>query len=246
MAQLEFHRQAVWPELAVEVTSVSDQWAGMALAGPKSRAVLARATADVDVGNEALPFMGVMAATIAGCPVRLFRISFSGELAYEIHTAADYGTRVWRGRVRGRPEPGIVTYGTEAMGTLRIEKGHVAGRRARRPDDARGPRPRPAGEPQEGLCRSRGPGPAGPDRSKPARAWSVCWRRTAGRRSVAAPRSSRRPGEPPPVATLGHVTSADFSPTLEQPIALALISGGLERRGETLFALYPLRGRRPR
>ena len=96
MAHMEFHRQAVWPELAVEVTSITDQWAGMALAGPRSRAVLARAVAGAAVDDQALPFMGVLAATIAGCPVLLLRISFSGELAYEIHTPAGYGTQVWQ------------------------------------------------------------------------------------------------------------------------------------------------------
>ena len=68
-----------------------------------------------------------MAATIAGCPVRLLRISFSGELAYEIHTPADYGTTVWQALFTAGEGDGIVLYGTEAMGTLRIEKGHVAG-----------------------------------------------------------------------------------------------------------------------
>ncbi len=127
MAHMEFHRQAVWPELAVEVTSITDQWAGMALAGPNSRTVLARAVDGADVGDPALPFMGVLPATIAGCPVRLFRISFSGELAYEIHTPADYGTRVWQAVFEAGAGAGIVAYGTEAMGALRIEKGHVAG-----------------------------------------------------------------------------------------------------------------------
>ena len=128
MAHMEFHRQAVWPELAVEVTSITDQWAGMALAGPRSRAVLARAVAGADGRRRArCRSWACWRATIAGCPVLLLRISFSGELAYEIHTPADYGTAVWQALLAAGAADGIVPYGTEAMGTLRIEKGHVAG-----------------------------------------------------------------------------------------------------------------------
>ncbi len=241
MAHLEFHRQAVWPELAVEVTSVSDQWAGMALAGPKSRAVLARATADVDVGNEALPFMGVMAAAIAGCPVWLLRISFSGELAYEIHTPADYGTRVWEAVFAAGRSEGILTYGTEAMGTLRIEKGHVAGPeldgRTTPEDLGLG---RLASRKKDYVGRAALDRPALTDPNRPRLVGLLAKDGRTPLRSGAQIVATR--SAPTPVATLGHVSSADFSPTLGQPIALALISGGLERRGETLFALYPLKG----
>ena len=246
MAHMEFHRQAVWPELAVEVTSITDQWAGMALAGPKSRAVLARAVAGADVDDAALPFMGVLAATIAGCPVLLLRISFSGELAYEIHTPADYGTAVWQALLAAGAGDGIVPYGTEAMGTLRIEKGHVAGaeldgrttpgdlglgRLASRNKDyvGRAALERPAlTDPQRlrlvGLVAQDGRSPI----------------RSGARSSPIRPRS-------PPVLMLGHVTSADFSPMLEQPIALALVAGGLERKGETLLRdLSACAARRPR
>jgi heterotetrameric sarcosine oxidase alpha subunit len=241
MAHMEFHRQAVWPELAVEVTSVTDQWAGMALAGPNSRAVLARAVEDAEVGDAALPFMGVIPATIAGCPVRLLRVSFSGELAYEIHTPADYGARVWQAVLEAGASAGIVAYGTEAMGTLRIEKGHVAspeldgrttpadlglGRMASRNKDyvGRAALERPA---LVDPARPRLVGLVAKDGRSPIR---------SGAQIVADPRAK------PPVPVLGHVTSADFSPTLEQPIALALVAGGSERRGETLYAAYPLRG----
>ena len=168
MAHMEFHRQAVWPELAVEVTSITDQWAGMALAGPNSRAVLARAVEGADVGDAALPFMGVVAAGIAGCPVRLFRISFSGELAYEIHTPADYGARVWQAVLEAGASAGIVAVWHRGDGHAPDREGPRRRRRTRRPDHARRSRPRPHGEPQEGLRRPRRPRAAGACRSGPA------------------------------------------------------------------------------
>jgi glycine cleavage system aminomethyltransferase T len=242
MAHLEFHRQAVWPELAVEVTSVSDQWAAMALAGPKSRAVLARALAGAgDVGNEALPFMGVKAAAIAGCPVWLLRISFSGELAYEIHTPADYGTRVWEAVFRAGGSDGIIAYGTEAMGTLRIEKGHVAGPeldgRTTPEDLGLG---RLASRKKDYVGRAALTRPALTDPTRPRLVGLLAKDGRSPIRSGA--QIVATPGASPPVEMLGHVSSADFSPTLGQPIALALISGGLERKGETLFATHPLKG----
>ena len=212
----------------------------MALAGPHSRAVLARTVDRADVGDAALPFMGVMPATIAGCPVRLFRISFSGELAYEIHTPADYGPRVWQAVFEAGAGAGIVAYGTEAMGTLRIEKGHVAGAEL----DGR-TTPMDLGLGRMASRKKDYVGRAALERSAladPARPRLVGLVAKDGRSAI---RSGAQivadPAARPPVAMLGHVTSADFSPTLEQPIALALIAGGPERKGETLYAAYPLR-----
>jgi heterotetrameric sarcosine oxidase alpha subunit len=241
MAHMEFHRQAVWPELAVEVTSITDQWAGMALAGPKSRAVLARAVEGTAVDDQALPFMGVLDATIAGCPVRLLRISFSGELAYEIHTPAGFGSQVWQAVLAAGAADGIVPYGTEAMGTLRIEKGHVAGAeldgRTTPADLGLG---RMASRSKDYVGRAALDRPALTDPLRPRLVGLVA---RDGRSPI---RSGSQivadPAAPSPVPMLGHVTSADFSPTLEQPVALALLAGGLDRKGETLYAAYPLRG----
>ena len=85
LSHLEYYLQIVWPELNVNVVSTTEQWAGAAIAGPKSRDILSKLYPDLDVSNEALPFMGYKEAEFFGVPSRIFRISFSGELAYEIN-----------------------------------------------------------------------------------------------------------------------------------------------------------------
>src|SRR5690625_2052749 len=127
LSHMEYHHQTCWPDLRVHLASVTDQFASMALAGPRSRAVLEKAVEGASVSGEALPFMGVVQAQIAGCPIILFRISFSGELAYEVATGADHGTAVWKALMEAGREEEIIPYGTEAMGVMRIEKGHPAG-----------------------------------------------------------------------------------------------------------------------
>jgi sarcosine oxidase subunit alpha len=129
MVWLEELLQLRWPALKVHVTSVSEQWAGCAVAGPLSREVLAACVADPGtLGNAALPFMGVIETTLAdGVPCRIARISFSGERAFEIYVPSDYGPalmdRLW---AAAEPLDGCL-YGLEALGALRIEKGHVTG-----------------------------------------------------------------------------------------------------------------------
>jgi heterotetrameric sarcosine oxidase alpha subunit len=240
LAHLEFLLQAVWPELNVRVASVTDQYGQIALAGPRSRDVLRR-VAGIDVDNATLPFLSFAAATIAGARVRLFRISYSGELAYEIAVPADQTVAVWEALVAAGREFGLAPYGTEAMAAMRIEKGHVSGaeingqttpadlglarlvstrkhfvgrRLLERPALADAARPSLVGlEPIDGVT----PIPA-------------------GAQLVDDPRV------PPPVPMLGHVTSPTFSPTLGRPIALALLKGGLARKGQTVVAAAPLDG----
>jgi heterotetrameric sarcosine oxidase alpha subunit len=240
LAHLEFLLQAVWPELNVRVASVTDQYGQIALAGPRSRDVLRRVV-DGDVGNAALPFLNFAAAVIAGACVRLFRISYSGELAYEVAVPADQTVAVWEALLAAGREFGLAPYGTEAMAAMRIEKGHVSGaeingqttpadlglarlvsmrkhfvgrRMLERPALADAARPSLVGlEPIDGVT----PIPA-------------------GAQLVDDPRV------PPPVPMLGHVTSPTFSPTLGRPIALALLKGGTGRKGETVVAAAPLDG----
>ncbi len=127
LSHLEYYLQIVWPELNVNVVSTTEQWAGAAIAGPKSRDMLSKLYPDLDVSNEALPFMGYKEAEFFGVPSRIFRISFSGELAYEINVKSDHGMFMWEKMMEVGKNFGNQPYGTEALSTLRIEMGHVAG-----------------------------------------------------------------------------------------------------------------------
>ena len=119
--------QVVWPELNVNVLSTTEQWAGAALAGPNSRNLLEKLFPNIDVSNESIPFMGFKEGDLFGVPARIFRISFSGELAYEINVESGYGVFMWEKIMETGKEMEIEPYGTEALSTLRVEMGHVAG-----------------------------------------------------------------------------------------------------------------------
>jgi len=131
LAWLENLLQTRWPELRVHVASTTDQWAGVAVAGPKARATLSRALASGDISDAALPFMGIAHAEIstpAGpIPVMIARISFSGELAFEVYAGSDHGPALWDALQAAVEAEGGCAYGIEALGALRIEKGHVTG-----------------------------------------------------------------------------------------------------------------------
>ena len=240
LQHLEFYLQAVWPDLRVHVTSVTEQWAAMALAGPKSRAVLERVAAGIDVGNATLPHMGVREISIAGVTARIFRISFSGELAYEINVPADQGTAVWEALLAAGAPEGITPYGTEAMGVMRIEKGHVAGAELDGTTTAQDlGLGRLASSKKDFIGRRALARPALTEGSRLQLVGLVpidsSQRLRSGAQLVADPKAQ------PPVSLLGHVTSTAFSPSLGHSIALALLSGGLQRKGETLHAAFPLR-----
>ncbi|MCY4348874.1 MAG: sarcosine oxidase subunit alpha family protein [Thiotrichales bacterium] len=237
MAHLERYAQTVWPDLDVHLTSVTDQWAGAAVAGPRSRDLLAAACDGAGVSDEALPFMGCIEATVAGAPVRIIRMTFSGERAYEVHCPADYGIHVWEALLAAGESFEVMPYGTEALGVLRIEKGHVVpneldGRtipadfgfdRMEKDEDFIGRRSlerfREGGRRRKtfvGLISENGKGIP--------RGGHLVWNPTA----------------PRPVTMLGHVTSGCYSPTLERHIALALMDDGEDWKGRTLYAASPL------
>jgi sarcosine oxidase subunit alpha len=127
MAWLEELLEIRWPDLRVRVTSVTEQWSGFAVAGPKARELLAGLVEDLDLSDAGCPFMAVREGHLDGAPCRIARISFSGELAYEVYVPSGYGEALAE-RLWAAAEPvGAVLYGTEALGALRIEKGHAAG-----------------------------------------------------------------------------------------------------------------------
>ena len=126
---MEFARQCLWPGMDVQLISTTDAWAQIAVAGPQSRALMQRIVDDnVDLSNTGFPFMACASITVCGgLRARLFRISFSGELAYEVAVPARYGEAMMRELMRLGADLGVTPYGTEALGVLRVEKGHAAG-----------------------------------------------------------------------------------------------------------------------
>jgi sarcosine oxidase subunit alpha len=128
MSHIEFCHQALWPELDVTYASVTEQWAQRAIAGPRARDTLNRIIDGAKLDDVNTPYLAARSITIlGGMRARLFRISFSGEHAYELAVPADYGSQVARSIMHGGRDFGITPYGVEALSIMRIEKGHVAG-----------------------------------------------------------------------------------------------------------------------
>jgi methylglutamate dehydrogenase subunit C len=124
---LEFCRQCLWPDMDVQLISTTEAWAQFSVAGPNARKLLAKIV-DQDISDGAFPYMGAGRVTVCGgLRARLFRISFSGELAYEIAVPTRYGDALLREMLARGAEFDPIVYGTEALGVMRIEKGHVAG-----------------------------------------------------------------------------------------------------------------------
>ncbi len=241
MQKLEFLLATVWPDLKVNLTSVTDTWAGIALSGPKARDVLSRVVAGTDVSDEGLPHLGVRRATVAGRSGMVARLSFSGELAYEVCVPARFGTEAWEALLAAGEDLGIVPYGLEALGTLRIEKGHVAGSeldgRATAADlGLSGMLSRKKAF--LGKAMANRPGLVGEDRQVLVGLVSPT------RKGIPNGAQIIRGSEPNmPERSLGHVTANAYSPALEQYIALALVENGRSLHGQTLYAADPVRGR---
>src|SRR5690606_30209347 len=119
LAWLEEWLQCEWPDLKVYCTSVTEQWATVAINGPMSRRLLAELTDDIDLSAEAFPFMSVREGHVAGIPARVFRISFTGELSFEVNVPASRGLALWQALMAAGEKYGITPYGTEAMHVLR-------------------------------------------------------------------------------------------------------------------------------
>ena len=249
MQQLEYLLQAEWPELEVFVTSVTEQWSAAALSGPNSRKVLAKLV-DIDVSNEAFPFLAAVGTcnvrTASGLvPARLFRMSYSGEMAYEIHVPADRGPAMWEAVIEAGEEFGLMPYGTEAMSTLRIEKGHVV-------IGAEGDGRTTADDLGMGkLVNAKKWCIGKPLLNRPALRTPDRWQLVGltaldGAQMPRAAKIVADPDRAAPNPMLGHVTSWCFSPNLDAWIALALLANGRDRHGETLWAVSPLANARVR
>jgi len=239
MSWLEYLLQCHWPELDVHVTSLTDEWGGMALSGPNARKALALAFPDEDVSNEALPYMGVMDIKVDGIVVRLMRLSFSGELAYEIHTPANYVRSLWEHVLTAAAQLGIKPYGLEALASLRIEKGHVAGLELDHRnslDDLGLGKMASDKKPFIGdQLRKR-------EHMMAADRWSLVGL------ELNEPDKKLRGGAILFAATdeikghgRGYITSVTWSTDLNCFIALALYQGGLKHEGEQIICAFPLK-----
>ena len=234
MTWLEKWHQTEWPDLDVYMTSVTDHWATAAVVGPKSRHVLAKLCQDISLAPAAFKFMDWREGTVAGVAARVFRISFSGELAYEVNVEASYGHHVWEALMAAGAEFGITPYGTETMHVLRAEKGFII-----------------VGQDTDGSMT-----PYDLDM-----AWAVSLKKPGsfiGKRSFTrsdTARSDRKQlvglltDDPQtvlsegaqiidsteiksPMPMLGHVTSSYYSPELGRSIAMAVVRDGINRRSE--------------
>jgi methylglutamate dehydrogenase subunit C len=236
LEHMEFHLQASCPGLDVLLTDVGDEWAQFAVAGPRAREVVRALVADLDLSNAAFPFMAAAAATIAGVPGRLFRISFSGELAYELAVPARHAQAVWSAvRAAGAPF-GITPYGLDALNTLRIEKGHVTGAELNGNTSAADlgfeRMPKKHGD-FIGRALLERPGLRAADRLQ-----LVGVRPTERARPLS--NGTQLVDRAAPGTSLGYVTSSTPSVELEGWVGLALLAGGRARIGTRLLGLAPV------
>ncbi|WP_160121280.1 sarcosine oxidase subunit alpha family protein [Rhodovarius lipocyclicus] len=229
---MEDYLQTEFPELRVWLTSTTEQWAVIALQGPKARTILEPFVEGLDISAASFPHMSVAACRVMGIPARLFRVSFTGELGFEVNVAPDQAPALWRALMRAGAPHGLTPYGTEAMHVLRAEKGYI-------------------------IVSQETDGTVTPDDAGLSWAVGKAKRDFVGKRSLARPEMRRR-DRPQLVGLLprgtvpqegaqilaspgarmaeGHVTSAYWSPALDRPIALGLLAGGRERMGQTVYA----------
>lgn len=238
---MEFVRQCLYPNLDVQIISTTEAWAQFAVAGPNSRAVLQKIVDPAfDLSNDGFPFMACGEITVCGgLRARLFRISFSGELAYEIAVPTRYGDALVRAIMAAGAEFDITPYGTEALGVLRIEKGHAAGNElngqisaehlgmgrmvSRTKDSIGAPLSLREGITDPHGVKLIGLKPTDPQTPVPAGAHLI----TTDQEVTASNNQ-------------GWVSSAAYSPNLNSYIALAFLKQGDQRLGETITVVNPL------
>ncbi|MGQ0430136.1 MAG: sarcosine oxidase subunit alpha family protein [Gammaproteobacteria bacterium] len=240
LAMMEDYRQTEWTDLAVWLTSVTEQWAVIAVQGPRARQVLAPLVPEIDLASDALPHMAVAEGRVGGVPMLLFRVSFTGELGYEINVPAAHGRAVWEAVCDAGAAHGIRPYGTETMHVLRAEKGYII-----------------VGQDTDGTAT---PDDAGLTWAISRRKPDFVGKRALARAAMQAPDRRQLVGlrtrdpavvleegaqladpahRKPPMRPLGHVTSAYASAALGHSIALAMVAGGRARLGDTLYVPMP-------
>ena len=239
VAWLEEWLQTEWMDLKVFVTPVTEQWAQFAVAGPKARDVLQTLGGDIDLSSDGLAFMSMAEGKLGGYPVRVFRISFSGELSYEIATPANFGRGLWDALLSAGEPHGIKAYGTEALHVLRAEKGFIV-----------------VGDETDGTVTPHDVGLHwAVSKKKPdyigKRSLEQPFLKSEGRKQLVGlftedpnevlpdgAYAVERLEDKPPMKMIGQVTSTYWSPTLKRSIAMALIENGQNRMGEMLT--FPL------
>jgi sarcosine oxidase subunit alpha len=240
LSLMEDYRQTEWPDLKVWLTSTTEQWAVIAVQGPTARQVIEGLVEGLDLGSAAWPHMSVAHGRICGVPMLLFRVSFTGELGFEINVPADFGLKVWEAVYAAGQAYGMSEYGTETMHVLRAEKGYIiVGQDTDgtvTPDDA-------------GLTWAIGKnkadfvGKRSLERAsmKSANRKQLVGLRTKDPRVVLeeGAQVAAKAGQTPPMELIGHVTSSYASSVLGHSIALGLIAGGRARLGHTLYVPMP-------
>ena len=240
LALMEDYRQTEWPQLKVWLTSTTEQWAVIAVQGPNARKVIEPLVEGIDIAAKTFPHLSVGRGQILGSPMLLFRVSFTGELGFEVNVPSEHGLEVWEAVYAAGAAFGITPYGTEAMHVLRAEKGYII-----------------VGQETDGT--------ATPDDA--GLSWAIGKNKTdfVGLRSLQRPAMKRadrkqlvglkpkdgrsvldegaqvceRPAQRPPMQLIGHVTSSYAASTVGFPIALAMIAGGRARMGTTLYVSQP-------
>jgi sarcosine oxidase subunit alpha len=244
MQHLEFCHQALWPSLDVQMVSVSEQWAQFSVAGPRARDTLRKVVdRQHDISNDAFPYLAAREVTAGGgIAARLFRISFSGELAYELAVPASYGDAAIRALMAAGQEFGIAPYGTESLSAMRVEKGHVAGNELNGQTTAYDlGLDRMVSTKKDFIGRVMAQRAAlhEPDRPRFVgfKAADPAQRFSAGAHFIALGMSAVADNDE------GYMTSVAFSPTLGHWIGLGMLRRGPERIGERIRAVDLVRGR---
>ena len=240
LSMMEDFLQTEWPELDVWLTSITEQWAVIALNGPNARKLIEPFVEGIDLSAEAFPHMAVREGKICGIETRLFRVSFSGELGFEVNVPAHYGLGVWKALFEAGQQYNITPYGTEAMHVLRAEKGFII-----------------VGQDTDGTVT---PDDAGMSWAVGKKKKDFVGKRSLNRKDMIAGGRKQlvglltenpnlvleegaqivaSPDQEIPMEMIGHVTSSYWSEALGRSIAMALVKDGRSIDGDSVFIPMP-------